>query len=58
MWGNFYLPTFANCQVVYSNFIMCINHLQQLFLNKWLLSQTSIPINIAQTVGMECRRPK
>jgi hypothetical protein len=40
---------------------MSVYHLQQLFLNKWLLSQTSIPINIAniaQTLGMECRRPK
>ena len=40
---------------------MSVYHLQQLFLNKWLLSQTSIPINIAniaQTLGMEYRRPK
>ena len=33
MCGNFYLPTFANCQVVYSNFMMSVYHLQQLFLN-------------------------
>jgi hypothetical protein len=58
---QFLSPYLANCQVVYSNFIMSVYHLQQLFLNKWLLSQTSIPINIAniaQTLGMECRRPK
>ena len=61
MWGNFYLPTFANCHVVYSNVIMyCVNYLQQWFLNKWLLSQNSIPINIAniaQTLGIVCPQP-
>ena len=38
MWDFFYLPTFANCQVVYSNSIMSVYHLKQLFLIEDLLT--------------------